>query len=136
MVDPHLFQNLENLFSRNQTVIIVCEGTKPLRELTGTMWLSQNPMLVINDFSGWSNATNEKPFKPEPNRLAKAFAKYLSETEIELLRAWNRQPTADGVAACVNRDRFSARHLNDPGLRARYDRRIPCWRSTRFKSLT
>jgi hypothetical protein len=68
--------------------------------------------------------------------LTKAYQKYLNEWERDFLRMVNQQPSLDGIAACLHKHRFTL----PPVLAARHsaplNRRITCWRSTRWKSLS
>lgn len=75
--------------------------------------------------------------KMDAYTLTRTYGKLLSESEKAFLRKINAQPTQEGRDACLERHN-RALHLIEtlPHLHARYDRRIPCWRAGRWKSLT
>lgn len=65
------------------------------------------------------------------------YGKNLTEAEKDYIRKINCQPTQDGVEKAALFLCSKTQLLKTlPVMRARFDRRIPCWRSTRWKSLT
>lgn len=69
--------------------------------------------------------------------LARTYGKLLTPNEKAFLRKINTQPTLEGRETCQQRhDRALNRIETLPHLQARFDRRIPCWRAARWKSLT
>lgn len=75
------------------------------------------------------------PRKPDVLTLARKPKKWLTQADMVLLRYWNQAPTHAGVEHCRERQLCSA-IKSLPHFLSRFDRRIPCWRSTRWKSLT
>jgi hypothetical protein len=71
------------------------------------------------------------------DRLVRSFQKFLSETDKALLREMNFKPTREGID---NTERFHSMIVfatwATPWFSVRFDRRIPCWRAGRWKSLT
>jgi len=69
--------------------------------------------------------------------LARTYGRLLTPSEKAFLREINAQPTREGKEACQERhNRALSRIETLPHLHARFDRRIPCWRAGRWKSLT
>jgi hypothetical protein len=61
----------------------------------------------------------------------------LSKAEKELLRELNEESCLVGIQTCRNWHARSHQRISTlPQLHARFDRRIPCWRAGRWKSLT
>lgn len=72
-----------------------------------------------------------------PERLLRMIRQQLSEAEEAFLRKLNIGPTSKGIQACRTfHERMVSTLRELPQLLARFDRRIPCWRSGRWKSLT
>ena len=79
--------------------------------------------------------TSEKPVTIAS--LGGRFQAWMNDMEMELLRRWNIEPTVQGIRDCFWRHCRALLTLRSlPYLRSRFDRRIPCWRSGRWKSLT
>lgn len=97
----------------------------------------QGFIVVSNTCDSTSNY-DFRDFMPKTNaRLTGMFAKYLSDAEKALLRELNWEPTKEGVKICQTWHDRSRRWIASlPQLHARFDRRIPCWRAGRWKSLT
>jgi hypothetical protein len=86
-----------------------------------------------------SDYTYEPPKPPDLSALVHAFKLHqvMTEAEVALMRMWNDQPTREGIQTCRERHRNLYSSIKSlPHFRSRSDRRIPCWRSTRWKSLT
>ncbi len=70
-------------------------------------------------------------------RLNRSFQKFLDEADKALLREMNFKPTREGIH---NTARFHTLAIFvlwfTPWFLVRFDRRIPCWRAGRWKSLT
>lgn len=71
------------------------------------------------------------------DRLVRGFQKFLSDADKAILRQMNAKPTLEGID---NTTRFHLLALFvlgfTPWFAVRYDRRVPRWRSGRWKSLT
>lgn len=69
--------------------------------------------------------------------LKRVYGRRLTNAEKAHMREWNFKPTAEGVAVAENWHELRTR-LRRPASFSNYyfDRRIPCWRSGRWKSLT
>lgn len=93
-------------------------------------------------FGGWSNSTCDcsSNYSPKPTSVAamcRGFNRWLNDAEKAIMRALNIEPTTQGIASTTERHRALCRLVRSlPHFRSRLDRRIPCWRSTRWKSLT
>jgi len=99
---------------------------------------SNNSCYVISDNTNTRNS-NLSLFGTEKIRsgITHVFAKFLSEAEKAYLRKINFQPTRDGIHVCRRwHDRSMHWISSMPQLQTRFDRRIPCWRANRWKSLT
>lgn len=60
-----------------------------------------------------------------------------SEEERSMIRQYNLKATSDGIETCETGHQTILKRLRHvPHFRARFNRRIPCWRSNRWKSLT
>lgn len=69
--------------------------------------------------------------------MCRGFRHWLTDTEKAIMRALNLEPTTKGIESCVEKHSTLCRVVKSlPHFRSRLDRRIPCWRSTRWKSLT
>jgi hypothetical protein len=69
--------------------------------------------------------------------VARTYGKLLTDAEKAYLRKINCQPTRDGIRVCGRWHARSTRCITlTPHFRIRFDRRVPCWRSGRWKSLT
>lgn len=101
---------------------------------TGPYYITSN----ANTFSNWGNNLFEYAVEPKLNsRLTHVYAKFLSDAEKAYLRKINFKPTREGINVCNDwHDRSTHWISSLPQLQARFDRRIPCWRAGRWKSLT
>ncbi len=101
-----------------------------------TAWVIVDPS---NTFNTWGNEPFfrfEKPNMIRPH-ITRVFAKFLSDAEKAYLRKINFNPTREGVQVCHNWHDRSPRWIRSmPQLQVRFDRRLPCWRAGRWKSLT
>jgi hypothetical protein len=108
------------------------EGTCPWRQVP---WLDTAALWNAN----WTVDLPPKP--PDPNVLgpilARRYQKGLSQDLKDILRAWNTKHTARGVADSTRQAEFFGRtRAARRCAAARFDRRQPCWRTGRWKSLT
>jgi hypothetical protein len=93
-------------------------------------------------FGGWSNSTCDcsSNYSPKPTSVAsmcRGFRRWLNDSEKAIMRALNLEPTVKGIESCLEKHRTLCRVVKSlPHFKSRLDRRIPCWRSTRWKSLT
>jgi len=115
---------------------------------TDTTLIGYTANYVLYDTSGinsWNSTHNawwlsepEKPVTSDQIRqIQRHRSRKLTEAEMYSLRSFNIEPTAEGVRDCQIKHEEALSVLKTvPSLRARFDRRIPCWRSNRWKSLT
>lgn len=69
--------------------------------------------------------------------LVRTYGRLLTPSEKAYLREINAQPTKEGREACQQKHNQALDRIETlPHLNARFDRRIPCWRAGRWKSLT
>lgn len=65
------------------------------------------------------------------------YLKWLNESEKDAIRRLNAEPTRAGIRSYREHHTTRCRLLRQaPRLRPRFHVHIPCWRSTRWKSLT
>lgn len=92
----------------------------------------------IIDFNNTSSCYNPSFYSQSClEKLARAFAKLLSDAEKAALRVLNIKPTADGIRACLRFHSVLVKLLNKvTDNKPAIILRIPCWSSLRWKSLT
>lgn len=87
-----------------------------------------------------SNFFFERPTRPntiEQIIQVVRMGQRLKDEEARALYLYNFVPTLKGLKTCERRHTSRSRLINQtPGVPARFDRRIPCWRVGRWKSLT
>lgn len=98
-----------------------------------------NGYIIISN--SWPSNTTADPadyFPRFSSRLSKMFARHLSEAEKDHLRRLNWKPTVEGIKRCRKKHNQIPTTLRSYSNRDHFhfDRRIPCWRATRWKSLT
>lgn len=128
---------------QHNPVVIGCD---PGTDSTSTCYIAYastaRPYYIItsnaNTFNSWGDNPSLWDIEPKfSSRLTHVFAKFLSDAEKAYLRKINFQPTRDGINVCCTwHDRSTHWISSMPQLQARFDRRIPCWRAGRWKSLT
>lgn len=93
----------------------------------------------------FSNTSNGMTYRdPAPRlsmrgmaRLSQSMGRLMEEAYKDILRLLNIEPTRQGIEHCLEWHRRLISHVKSlPGLQARFDRRVPCWRAGRWRSLT
>lgn len=117
--------------------------------MTGRIYVS-NSYIAYNNDSTWNSPFRwNQPirFDPEPidtgfrnydaDALVKRHGRSLSPSEKAFIRQFNSRPTCKGIHACEKQHSEALERTEKlPGMEARYDRRVPRWKATRWKALT
>ncbi len=107
---------------------------------------SSPPVVYYGTTTGWTNTwtannTDWIAYGYYPiyhwERLVRRHWREMSEAERVAYRHQNAEPTLKGIRLCsLIHERLLLLLKTLPNLQARFDRRIPCWRAGRWKSLT
>lgn len=125
-----------------------CGSTGPIMTYS-----SRGYIVVTNSWMGnsttWGTQNFNSPRYFDPPKIESQFrdadidlilkrhGRALSNAEKSVIRRFNRPPTIKGIRTCEKQHGRALKSAEDvPGLQARFDRRIPCWRAGRWKSLT
>lgn len=116
-----------------------------------TVYVSNTYISTVNSWTGTTNfswnyqrplyfndpKTESEIRSSDIEYILKRHGRTLSPAEKSFIRKFNARPTTRGIRTCEKRHgralKFAAMA---PELQARFDRRIPCWRAGRWKSLT
>lgn len=117
--------------------------TCPSCGYTFTPTSASNTTILLIDDSRFNFSSNASFFdfpRLDPKKILaqiKGLKAMMTEAELAIYREWNFKPTWNGIESCRHWHRQVVSFLKTlPNLHVRFDRRVPCWRAGRWKSLT